>query len=215
VKPVTIRRIVTIAAAPAAAMVFAGCFGLGESRPAPVQQQQPTSYRRAWSDDDVVKPEWLRDASLGGKHVGAYGSTAHDPYVDTATLRDRAVDSARRELSRMVEVKVQSVLMDYVGESQGSVTTFTQSVGRSIASQSISGSVQRDEWRHPKTRELFVWVVVDPAYSAKLAQNVASTAREAATKDPALSAHLRAKAESDKGFAELDSLLDKSFATPK
>jgi hypothetical protein len=207
----TIATIVTIAAAPAAAMVFAGCFGKGEQpRPA----TQPTAYRRAWSDDDVVKPEWLKDATLGGRHVGAYGSTAHDPYVDTATMRDRAVDSARRELSRMVEVKVQSVLMDYVGESQGSVTTFTQSVGRSIASQSISGSVQRDEWRHPKTRELFVWVVVDPAYSAKLAQNVAGAAREAAAKDPALSAHLRAKAESDKGFAELDRLLDKSFQGP-
>jgi len=204
----TISPIVTIAAASAAAMVFAGCTWFGDdARPAPAKP----AYRRAWSDEDVVKPAWIKDATSGGKHLAAWGSTEHDPMVDSGTLRDRAVDSARRELSRMVEVKVQSVMMDYVGESQGSVTTFSQSVGRSVANQSISGSVQRDEWRHPKTRELFVWVMVDPAYSQKLAQNVAGAAREAAAADPKVSAHLRAKAESDKGFAELDQMLDKSF----
>lgn len=203
-----IAAIATIAAATAAAMVFAGC----GSEPRPRDEAQ-TPYRRSWSDEDVPKPDWLKDATRGGRHLAAWGSTAHDPWVDTGIMRDRAVDSARRELARMMAVKVQAVMQEYVGESGASATTFSQSVGRSIAIQSIRGSVQRDEWIHPKTREMFVWVVVDAQFGSRLAENVAAEARQAAAGDPEVAAHLRAKAESDKGFAELDRLLDRSFAS--
>lgn len=201
-----IATIVTIAAAFAAAMVFAGC---GLFRSDAKSETQQTSYRRSWSDEDVSKPDWISDATRGGTKLAAWGSTAHDPYVDSGTMRDRAADSARRELARMVAVKIQAVMQDYVGESDAGSTRFSQSVGRSIAIQSIRGSVQRAEWIHPKTREMFVWMVVDPAYSDSLAQNVAGAAREAAAADPKVGAHLRAKLESDKGFEELDRLLDK------
>lgn len=201
-----ISTIVTIAAASAAAMVFAGC---GSDRPKN-EVSQNAGYRRAWSDDDVRKPAWITDPTNGGQRLAAWGSIAHDPWADAAQQRDRATDSARRELARMVAVKIQAVMQDYTGESGDSATTFSQSVGRSIAIQSIRGSAQRDAWVHPKTSELFVLVVVDPAFTEHMPQAVASVARQAAASDPTLDAHVRAKVESDKGFAELDRLLERS-----
>ena len=207
-----ISTIVTIAAASAAAMVFGGCGSDGGTRDGPAQPN--SGYRRSWSDDDVRKPAWIKDPTENGARIAAWGSTEHDPWSDSGILRDRAVASARRELARMVAVKVQAVMQDYVGDSGGDSTTFSQSVGRTIAVQSVRGSAQRDEWIHPKTRELFVLVVVDPAYAERLARNVVGAARENAAGNPETSAHLQAKEESDKGFAELDRLLERSFSEP-
>lgn len=204
---------IAIAVAGATAMAISACsmLGMGGREEQKPEQSRP-QHRRSWSDDDVQKPAWIKDPTQGGKFIAAWGSASHDPYVDTAELRDRAMNSARKELARMVAVKVQAVMQEYVGASSADTASFSQNIGRSIAIQSVRGSVQRDEWIHPKTREMFVWVVVDPKFTEQLAQHVNNAAQEAASKDPALAAHLRAKAESDKGFAELDSLLEKSFA---
>lgn len=205
-KPITL--IATIAAASAAAMVFGGC----SDAPATGQREQAPGYRRAWSDDDVVKPDWLANPTRGGTVIAAWGSTPHDPFGGRGIMRDKALDSARRELARMVMVKVQSVLNDYLAESGGSggagLTTYTESISRSIAVQSIRASYQRDEWIHPKTGELFIWAVADPSFAKQLAQNVGSTASD----NPSADAHTRARLESDQGFAELDRLLDRSFS---
>ena len=64
---------------------------------------------------------------------------------------------------------------------------------------------------HPKTSEYFVWVVVDPAYAKNIAKAVAEAAKTASTGDPTRDAHMRAKAGSDAGFADLDRLLDKQL----
>ncbi|MCX8012762.1 MAG: hypothetical protein N3A02_00540 [Rectinema sp.] len=205
-------RCCALAIAVVCAAAMAGCNWAGrESASAGAGATKP-QHRRSWSDDDVEKPGWIKDPTQGGKFIAAWGSAAHDPYVDTAEIRDRAVNSARKELARMVAVKVQAVMQDYVGASQSDTVSFSQNIARAIAVQSVKGSYQRDEWVHPKTREMFVWVVVDPHFKEKLAQTIGNAAQEAASKDPALAAHLRAKAESDKGFAELDRLLDRSFA---
>ncbi len=205
----SIASIVTIAAASAAAMVFGGC---ASSSPRSEPAQSGSSYRRSWSDDDVRKPDWVKDPTANGTRLAAWGSTEHDPWSDSAIMRDRAVASARRELARMVAVKVQAVMQEYVGDSGNDNTIFSQSVGRTIAVQSVRGSAQRDEWIHPKTRELFVLVVVDPAYAQRLARNIAGAARDNAAGDPATTAYFQAKSESDQGFAELDRLLDRTFS---
>lgn len=205
-QPITL--IATIAAASAAAMVFGGC----SDAPATGPREQAPGYRRAWSDDDVVKPDWLANPTRDGTVIAAWGSTPHDPFGGRGIMRDKALDSARRELARMVMVKVQSVLKDYLGESGGSngtaVTTYTESVSRSIAVQSVRASYQRDEWIHPKTGELFIWAVADPAFAKQLAQAVGNAANDS----PAADAHTRAKLGSDQGFAELDHLLGMTFS---
>ncbi len=60
---------------------------------------------------------------------------------------------------------------------------------------------------------MFVRMVVDPGFVARPARLIAGAAREAAAQDPVISAHLRAKADSDRGFQELDRLLDQSFSS--
>lgn len=192
-----------IAAASAAAMTFAGCAG-NDAR----DQQSAATYRRPWSDDDVSKPAWIADPTRGGTIIAAWGSTPGDAVAGRGAMRDRALDSARRELARMVMVRVQAVLKDYVAESGSGATAFTESVSRSVAVQSIRASYQRDEWIHPKTGELFIWAVADPSFGERLA----STVGETAAQDPALDAHTRAKLGSDQGFAELDRLLDRTFS---
>lgn len=188
-------------------MVFAACAS-ASPRPA----QAGGGYRRPWSDDDVAKPAWIANPTRDGTVIAAWGSTSPDPQATRSTLRDRALDAARRELARMVMVKVQAVLKDYVAVSDAGTVSFTQSVSQTIAMQSVRASYQRDEWTHPKTGELFIWAVADAAFAERLAQHVAGAARAEASDDPRLDAQLRAKTESDKGFAELDRLLDRTFS---
>jgi len=201
-----IAKIVPIAAATAAAMVFTGC--AERSNPATSPSKPAPGYRRAWSDDDVVKPDWISNPTRNGTVIAAWGSAPQDPFGGRSAMRDKALDSARRELARMVMVRVKSVLNDYLADSGASVTSYTESVSRTIAVESVRASYQQADWEHPKTGELFVWAVVNPGFAGKLAQSVAQTAAS----DPTADAHARAKLESDKGFAELDRLLDTSFS---
>ncbi|MBN8527080.1 MAG: hypothetical protein J0M02_17230 [Planctomycetes bacterium] len=194
--------IAAIAAAAAAAMAFAGCSDADAGR------QAPAPHRRPWSDDDVQKPAWIADPTRDGTIIAAWGSTPSDAVAGRGAMRDRALDSARRELARMVMVKVEAVLKDYVAESGAGVTSFAESVSRTVAVQSVKASYQRDEWIHPKTGELFIWAVADPSFGERLARTVGETA----ARDPALDAHARAKLGADQGFAELDRLLDRSFS---
>lgn len=206
--------VLAIAAATAAAMALPGCGLFGGSREQPPQQPKQTSYRRPWSDDDVVKPDWIANPTRSGSVVAAWGSAPHDAQAGRGAMRDKALASARRELANMIKVRVQSVMKDYLAESGGTsgaaVTSYSESVGRTIADESLAASAQQDEWIHPKTGELFVWAVVDRRFAERMASEVA----QSAASDPAANAHVRAKLESDKGFAELDRLLDKSFKGP-
>ncbi len=206
------QTVVTIAAAFAAAMVFAGCADRTDA--ATTTYRQPTTYRRAWSDDDVTKPDWISNPTRSGTVIAAWGSAPHDPFVGRGELRNRALDQARHELGRMVMVRVQSALKEYIGESRDadgvSVTAFSESISRTIAVQSIRSSYQQAEWIHPKTGELFVWAVIDSKFAHTLASGVAETA----TQEGASSAPMQAKLAADAGFAELDRILAHSFKDP-
>lgn len=204
------RLSITRAAAFAAALVLSGC---GERPVAAQPTPAADAYHLPWTDYDVAKPPWIADPTEGGRRLAAWGSAVRDPNASQSDLRDRAVATARHELARMVAVKIQAVIQDYVGASDAGTTTFTSDVGRTIAVQSVRGSAQRDSWVHPKTGELFVWVVVDPGYQRQLANAVAKAAEQATGGDPALQAHLQAKTQADAGFAELDRLLGQEMRT--
>jgi hypothetical protein len=167
-----------------------------------------TPYRRPWSDDDIAKPAWISDPTAGGTRFASWGSVQPDPRASRSDLRDRAADSARRELARMVMVRIQAVMKDWLAETGSGVSTLTEQVSRSIAVQNLAGTAQRDEWIHPKTGEIFVLVVLDPAYQEAMAAEVAKAARSQAAADPAVDAHTKAKLASDDAFRELDRLLD-------
>ncbi len=168
------------------------------------------TWRQPWQSDKPL-PKWIGDPTEGGSRIAAYGSAEYRSSESRSEQRDRAMAAGRDELNRMLRLRIRNAVRDYVAESSAGLTTFSDSVSKQVSEGVVSGTYQRDEWQNEKTSELFVWVAVDAAVAAGLAKSVVQAAAEAAPNDPA-AANLRAKAEADKGFAELDRLLD---ASPK
>jgi hypothetical protein len=183
--------------------LLSACAGRAEPMPTPASH----GWRQPWQSDKPL-PAWVADPTEGGARIAAYGSAAHRSNDSRSDQRDRAMANARDELNRMLRLRIRNAVRDYVAEGGGGVTTFSDSVSRQISEGTVSGTYQRDEWQNEKTLELFVWVAVDPTVAAKLAKSVVEAAVTAAPSDHA-AANLRAKAESDKGFAELDRLLER------
>lgn len=179
--------------------------GCARSEP-PAPTKPGHSWKQPWQSDKPL-PKWISDPTEGGSRIAAYGSAEYRSSESRSEQRDRAMAAGRDELNRMLRLRIRNAVRDYVAESGSALTTFSDSVSKQVSEGTVSGTYQRDEWQNEKTSELFVWVAVDPAVAAGLAKTVVQAAAEAAPNDPA-AANLRAKAESDKGFAELDRLLD-------
>jgi hypothetical protein len=189
-----------------AAILLSGCAGRSEEPPT---VKSGHTWRQPWQSDKPL-PKWISDPTEGGSRIAAYGSAEYRSSESRSEQRDRAMACARDELNRMLRLRIRNAVRDYAAESGAGLTTFSDTVSKQVSDGTVSGTYQRDEWQNEKTNELFVWVAVDPAVAAGLAKSVVQAAAEAAPSDPA-AAHLRAKAESDKGFAELDRLLDTSL----
>ncbi|HAT11546.1 MAG TPA: hypothetical protein DCS97_13340 [Planctomycetes bacterium] len=165
------------------------------------------AWKKPWQSDKSL-PAWIADPTEGGTRIAAYGSAEYRSSESRSERRDRAMAAARDELARMLRLRIRNAVRDYLADSGGNVTTFTDSVSQQIAEGSVSGTYQRDEFENEKTSELFVWVVADAKVAGELAKSVVQAAAQSASTDPG-AAHLKAKAGSDQGFAELDRLLER------
>jgi hypothetical protein len=143
--------------------------------------------------------------------MAAYGSAEYLALESRSDQTDRAVAKARDELSRMIRVKVQGIIKDFVSESGEGVITYFENATKQTMDETLSGSYKLDEWTNEKTDELFVLVVMDSGFAKKIATSVAQAAKNPSTGDPKLDAHLLAKAGSDEAFAELDRQLEKKL----
>ena len=103
-------------------------------------------------------PSWAMTPPAGCA-VGSYkfkGNIANADRVSTSRARD--------ELARQLDVKVKSMIKDYIeeGESNGKDFTeeLTQSVSKQVASMSLSGTVAKKE-RYAKRSlsRLFAWTL--------------------------------------------------------
>ncbi len=193
-------------------LVVLGLSGCGDRPQAETQPKQ--TWHQPWSATTVDLPDWVRDPSREGKFIATYGSALRGE-LPLSEQKAEAVANARKELARMMYVKIQSAFQSYVAESgvgnDASATRFVQDVSRQVSVAGIKNTVVREQWINPKTDELFVWVVVDPSLAGRLAAEVGTTAKQEAAKDPARTAHLNAKLASDNAFAELDRTLDQQF----
>lgn len=186
-----------------AASLVSGCASRDD---APVTTSHRQVWKQPWQSDRPL-PKWIADPTEDGKRIAAYGSAEYRSLESRSDQRDRAIAHARDELNRMMRVHIRNAVRAYIAESDTGLTTFSDNISKQVSEGTVAGTYQRDEFQNEKTNELFVWVAVDPTVAAGLAKSVVQAAAEAAPNDPA-AAHLRAKAESDKGFAELDRLLD-------
>lgn len=176
------------------ALVLTGC--MDKKGEAPKQVADPCF---------VGAPSWVLNPQIEGG-LAATGS-AKKSAAGMQFTRDAAMANARSEISRMIEVKVNTMMKDFtqvtgVGDAE-TVDKVTSSVSKQISSQSLQGSQQKDIWMSP-CGELYVFVVLNPAKVAELTkQQVASSFKN----DAALWQQFQAKKAQD----ELDAAIDKEF----
>jgi hypothetical protein len=201
--------IITTSILAVAAVGMLGLTGCGE-RP------QPVAPGIAAPTNDV--PDWVNDPTQGGKILGAYG-VSEKMMSGEKSMRDRAMLSARQELAATLSSKIQGVVKDWVREggvissqdnAQAAMTSF-ESATRNVINQELTGSQQRARYIDDKTGKMYVYVVVNPEIASKIAEAAKAAARE----NKELRAHMAAKIEAEKAFADLDKLIDKEMGVAK
>jgi len=150
-------------------------------------------------------PQWVVNPQVEGA-IAAAGSSKKSAGGMQFT-RDAAMANARSEISRVLEVKVKTMMKDFtqvtgVGDDQ-TVDKVTSSVSKQVSSQVLQGTMQKDAWFSPCS-ELYVLVVLDPS---KVADATKKQVLSSMKKDSALWQQFQAQ----KAQKELDAAVDKEF----
>ncbi len=194
------------------AVAAVGCLALTGCSDRPAPQTTPAAV----ATNDV--PDWVNDPTQGGKTLGAYG-VAEKMMLGEAKQAERARLAARQELASTISSKIQSVVKDWAREggvitsqdnAQAAMTSF-ESATRNVVNQNLEGSQQRARYIDEKTGKMYVWVILNAEVAAKIAEGAKAAARE----NKELRAHVAAKIEAEKAFADLDKLIDKEMGAAK
>lgn len=150
-------------------------------------------------------PSWVINPTVEGA-IAAAGS-AKQSAGGMQFTRDAAMANARSEISRIIEVKVNTMMKDFtqvtgVGDA-ATVDKVTSSVSKQVSSQVLQGTMQKEAWISP-CGEFYVLVVLDPAKVADLTKKqVISSLKN----DQALWQQFQAQ----KAQSELDAAVSKEF----
>jgi len=150
-------------------------------------------------------PSWVVNPQVEGA-IAAAGS-AKKSAGGMQFTRDAAMANARSEISRVIEVKVNTMMKDFtqvtgVGDDE-TVDKVTSSVSKQVSSQVLQGTMQKDAWFSPCS-ELYVLVVLDPAKVAELTKQQVVTSMK---NDQALWQQFQAQKAQD----ELDAAVSREF----
>jgi len=150
-------------------------------------------------------PSWVINPQVEGA-IAAAGS-AKKSAGGMQFTRDAAMANARSEISRVIEVKVNTMMKDFtqvtgVGDAE-TVDKVTSSVSKQVSSQVLQGTQQKAAW-FSDCGELYVLVVLDPSKVAELTKQQVSSSMK---KDAALWQQFQSKKAQD----ELDAAVDKEF----
>lgn len=150
-------------------------------------------------------PAWVVNPQVEGA-IAAAGS-AKKSAGGMQFTRDAAMANARSEISRVIEVKVNTMMKDFtqvtgVGDAE-TVDKVTSSVSKQVSSQVLQGTMQKDAWFSPCS-ELYVLVVLDSAKVADLTKKNVITSMK---NDQALWQQF----QSQKAQDELDAAVNKEF----
>jgi len=151
-------------------------------------------------------PQWVLTPQVEGA-LAATGS-AKKSKAGMQFTRDAAMANARSEISRMLEVKVKTMMKDFtrvtgVGED-AVVDKVTSSVSKQVSSQVLKGTMQKNAWFSPCS-ELYMLVVLDTDKVKSLTkkQVLTSMKNEKALKQQFYSV---------KAHKELDIAIEKEFS---
>jgi len=150
-------------------------------------------------------PQWVVNPQIEGT-LAATGS-AKKSAAGMQFAKDAALANARSEISRMIEVKVDTMMKDFtqvtgVGDAQ-TVDKVTSSVSKQISSQVLQGTMQKNAWFSP-CGELYVLVAIDSGKVAGLTKNLVMSSMK---NDAAIWQQFQAR----KAQGELDKAINKEF----
>ncbi len=155
-------------------------------------------------------PDWVLNPQVEGSTLAAVGS-AKIGKAGFQFARTEALQNARDELARMIEVRVKNMVKNFmqvtgIGDSE-TVDRVSVQVSKQVAYQTIRGSRQVSMWRSP-CGELFVLVGVDPEM---VKQFIKSQVETSLRNERALWQMYQAK----KGFEELEKEIEKEFKSAR
>lgn len=110
-------------------------------------------------------PEWVNNPPTAVDAIYAVG--AANVGANPVLARNKAADAARQELGRIIQVKVKSLLDNFMQEhqefvnNQGTITSeeFTRSVSRSVSQATLAGS-QIVEFYYDKDSKIYYALAV-------------------------------------------------------
>lgn len=150
----------------------------------------------------VQMPAWFMEPGKDG-NIGATG-VAQKSLGGPGEQLKLAMAEARTALANTISVKVQASFTRFFSEggenswaADGSIdkTTIAQelseNVSRQITNQVIQGSERKAVWEHPTSRELYVWVVINPAKRDQVLTQVKAAARKQLASRKKIAAELK------------------------
>lgn len=112
------------------------------------------------SQGNVELPAWYEDPSYPG-YIGVTASAPPQSMGGLEGQRRAALLIARAEMARMKSVQVQSLSLTSTTVTGSGVTFSNEDFRRAGSTQllQLNNVEVRDEWMHPETGELFLWLV--------------------------------------------------------
>ena len=125
-----------------------------------------TAVKPASSMD--AQPEWIQNGGRYDKGIGALG-TSLDSGIGTQVQREDALLSARNDLAKALDSKVQSAISQTrqrlieqgVAGASELATLQTQNTARQLVNTRIKNSPMIKQWKDPVNGELTVWVIIE------------------------------------------------------
>lgn len=163
----------------------------------------------------VELPEWYMEPSMGG-NIGATG-ISEKSLGGMREQTNAAMQDASNNLARTISTKVQAAYTRYFSEggekswaADGSVDKatiaqeLTENVSRQLTNQVIQGAERKAIWEHPKSGDLYVWVVINPERRDQILNQVKAEARKQLAARKKVAAELKA----EDALKKLDAAID-------
>lgn len=95
------------------------------------------------------QPKWVYKIPVS--NVAIYAVGASDRYFDPAETRKRAIQNARAELSRIINLKIQGLLDNWSAGNKVFELSYSRRISRTISNAKLTGSQIVGFWIDPKT----------------------------------------------------------------
>ena len=167
----------------------------------------------------VTMPDWVKDPTRGGTIIGSYG-TANKKLSGLQFQIQTALQAGRRELANTLESKISSIWKNwtreggelYAKETRAIAMEMIEYVARIATNQAVENLTPHEAWMDTSTGDLYVRLEIDKVLLAELGKRIVDHTKKEMEARKAL---LASTIESEKAFAELETLISKEFALTK